>query len=61
MQMEASAKQRDAMSSYFGKNGTLIGYEGKQPSINDFYGAIGDTSSESGNIPTWNPETGRFE
>ena len=61
MQMEASAKQRDAMSSYFGKNGTLIGYEGKQPSINDFYGAIGDTSSENDNIPTWNPETGRFE
>ena len=40
MQMEAAAKQRDSMASYFGTNGTLIGYDGKQPSINDFYSAI---------------------
>ena len=45
MQMEAAAKQRDAMASYFGTNGTLIGYEGKQPNINDFYSAISGFSA----------------
>jgi hypothetical protein len=45
MQMESAAKQRDAMASYFGTNGTLIGYEGKQPSINDFYSAISGFSA----------------
>ena len=44
LQMGTAAKQRDAMASYFGEKGTLIGYEGEQPSINDFYSALSSFS-----------------
>lgn len=39
-QMSISAQQRDAMAEYFAKNGTLQGYTGPQPNIDDFYTAL---------------------
>jgi hypothetical protein len=49
-QMEIAAEQKDAMSEYFEKNGSLSGYTGEQPNITDFYVAmskydIGDISN----------------
>jgi hypothetical protein len=39
-QMALSAEQRQAMVEYYETNGTLQGYKGKQPNINDFYKAL---------------------
>jgi len=43
LQMSTAAQQRDAMADYFTKNGTLTGYEGPQPNLNDFYTALAGT------------------
>jgi hypothetical protein len=40
MQMTAAAAQKQAMSDYFTTNGTLVGWEGKMPSLADFEAAI---------------------
>lgn len=40
MQLETAANQKQAMVDYADKHGTLRGYTGTQPSINDFYEAI---------------------
>jgi hypothetical protein len=40
MQLETAANQKQAMVNYADKHGTLRGYTGTQPSINDFYEAI---------------------
>jgi hypothetical protein len=45
-QMSVSAQQRQGMVDFFEENGTLQGYRGPQPSINDFYKAL--ESGESG-------------
>lgn len=39
-QMSVAAQQKQAMSEYYETNGTLKGYKGKQPNINDFYKAL---------------------
>lgn len=39
-QMEIAASQRDAMNAYFNENGTLRGYTGSQPTMQDFYSAL---------------------
>jgi hypothetical protein len=40
LQMESSAQQKQQMVDYANQNGTLRGYQGKMPSISDFYKAI---------------------
>lgn len=40
LQMSTAAEQKQAMVEYVEKNGTLRGYKGKMPSIDDFYKAI---------------------
>ena len=40
LQMSTAAEQKQAMVEYVQKNGTLRGYKGKMPSVNDFYKAI---------------------
>lgn len=40
LQMSTAAQQKQAMVDYVTKNGTLRGYTGKTPSINDFYKAL---------------------
>jgi hypothetical protein len=44
-QMALSAQQRQAMVEYYEQNGTLRGYKGKQPKINDFYEALQERSA----------------
>jgi hypothetical protein len=39
-QMSTAAEQKERMSRYFEENGTLTGYRGPRPSVNDFYSAI---------------------
>jgi hypothetical protein len=39
-QMSVAAGQKQAMAEYYEANGTLQGYKGKQPNINDFYKAL---------------------
>jgi hypothetical protein len=39
-QMSVAAQQKQAMAEYYETNGTLQGYKGKQPNINDFYKAL---------------------
>lgn len=39
-QMESAANQRQAMARYYEQKGTMTGYEGETPTINDFYQAI---------------------
>ena len=45
-QMSVSAQQRQGMVDFFEENGTLQGYRGPRPNINDFYKAL--ESGESG-------------
>jgi len=46
-QMEIAAQQKQEMVNYFDQNGTLRGYSGRQPNINDFYSAL-DTEEAGG-------------
>lgn len=39
-QMSVAAQQKQDMASYYEATGTLRGYKGKQPNINDFYKAL---------------------
>jgi hypothetical protein len=39
-QMSVAAAQKQAMVEYYEEKGTLQGYKGKQPNINDFYKAL---------------------
>jgi hypothetical protein len=39
-QMEIAAKQKDAMAKYFEDNGTLRGFTGEMPVMQDFFSAI---------------------
>jgi hypothetical protein len=40
LQMSSAAEQKQAMADYFDQFGTLRGYKGKMPSVNDFYRAM---------------------
>jgi len=40
LQMSSAAEQKQAMVDYFNDNGTLRGFRGKMPTIQDFYNAI---------------------
>ena len=40
LQMQTAVTQRNSMSKYFEENGTLAGYKGERPSVNDFYEAL---------------------
>jgi len=40
LQMTNAVEQKNAMSAYFEDKGTLTGYTGKRPKLNDFYEAI---------------------
>jgi hypothetical protein len=40
LQMSTAAEQKQAMVDYVNKNGTLRGYKGRMPTIDDFYKAI---------------------
>jgi hypothetical protein len=45
-QMRIAGEQRQKMVEFFNKNGTLMGYEGKQPTVTDFYAAIEGAGAE---------------
>jgi hypothetical protein len=45
LQLETAAKQKQEMVDYARKNGTISGYEGPRPSIQDFYDAV-DNANE---------------
>jgi hypothetical protein len=45
--MATAAEQRQEMANYFQENGTLRGYRGKMPTVNDFYNAM------EGSAPTF--------
>jgi hypothetical protein len=60
-QMRLAAEQKQEMVNYFRTGGTLVGYEGKQPSMSDFYTAIDGTggaqAEETGaTAPKYSPE-----
>jgi hypothetical protein len=38
--MSSAAEQKQAMADYFDQFGTLRGYKGKMPSVQDFYRAM---------------------
>jgi hypothetical protein len=42
-QMRLAAEQKQEMVNWFRTKGTLVGYDGRQPSMNDFYTAIEGT------------------
>lgn len=50
MQMDVARQNKDKMSAYFEENGTLRGYKGDMPSINDFYTAITATEYQPGDV-----------
>jgi len=47
-QMDIARKNKDKMAEYFDKNGTLRGYKGDMPSMNDFFTAMSE--SEPGDV-----------
>jgi hypothetical protein len=49
LQMSTAAEQKQAMTDYFDQNGTLRGFSGKMPSVQDFYKAM---EGEPQNITT---------
>lgn len=50
-QMRLAAEQRQEMTNYFNQNGTLQGYQGKQPSMADFYSAIEGSGGAGSSVP----------
>jgi hypothetical protein len=49
LQMSSAAEQKNAAASYFEQNGTLRGFKGKTPSVQDFYNAMeGGAATVSG-------------
>jgi hypothetical protein len=60
LQMSTAAEQKQAMVDYFDQNGTLRGFTGRMPSVQDFYQAMeGGESKER--VLRFNPRTGRVE
>jgi hypothetical protein len=51
LQMSTAAEQKQAMGDYFQENGTLRGYKGKMPTVNDFYNAM------EGSAPTFSGDS----
>jgi hypothetical protein len=46
LQMSSAAEQKQAMADYFDQFGTLRGYRGKMPTVQDFYNAMeGDSGT----------------
>lgn len=39
-QMETAAAQKQAMADYFNQNGTIVGFQGKMPTVQDFEKAM---------------------
>lgn len=68
-QMRAAAQAKQAMVEYVKKNGTLYGYDGPQPSVGMFDAALDQMDARqgvsrpgtSGNVLTYDPETGGFK
>jgi hypothetical protein len=49
LQMSAATEQRNAAAAYYEENGTLRGFKGKRPSVQDFYNAMeGGAATVSG-------------
>jgi hypothetical protein len=49
LQMSSAAEQKNAAAAYFEENGTLRGFKGKTPSVQDFYNAMeGGAATVSG-------------
>jgi len=49
LQMSSAAEQKNEAARYFEQNGTLQGFRGKQPSVQDFYNAMeGGAATVSG-------------
>jgi hypothetical protein len=49
LQMSSAAEQKNAAAAYFEQNGTLRGFKGKTPSVQDFYNAMeGGAATVSG-------------
>jgi hypothetical protein len=46
--MSTAAEQKQAMTDYFDQNGTLRGFSGKMPSVQDFYKAMEGDSLQMG-------------
>jgi len=40
LQMQNAVQQKNAMSAFFEKNGTLTGYKGQRPTVNNFFEAM---------------------
>lgn len=59
-QMELAYQQKASASDYFMTHGTLKGWDGKLPSINDF-DVLGDNPPGAGTRLKYNPATGEFE
>lgn len=51
LQMSTAAEQKQEMANYFQENGTLRGFKGKMPTVNDFYNAM------EGSAPTFSGDS----
>jgi hypothetical protein len=63
-QMETAAAQKQSMADYFNQNGTLVGYQGKMPTVRDFENAMeggGAAQPARTGVKRYNPATGRVE
>ncbi|MBM4179606.1 MAG: hypothetical protein FJ211_09780 [Ignavibacteria bacterium] len=63
-QMETAAEQKQAMADYFNQNGTLVGFQGKMPTVRDFENAMeggGAAQPARTGVKRYNPATGRVE
>ena len=74
LQMQSAAQQKQEMVNYANANGTLRGFQGKMPSMSDFFAAIEGSDSTATpartapSAPTqtptrmrWNPQTQQME
>ena len=62
-QMETAAQQTQAMAQHVEQNGTLAGFQGTTPNMQQFFDAL-DEDGGGGNAPVrrrYNPNTGEFE
>ena len=60
LQMSTAAEQKQAMVDHVDQYGTLRGFTGKMPSVQDFYQAIEGNSGKE-RVLRFNPKTGRVE
>lgn len=58
-QMKLAYAAKKQMAEYFAENGTMTGYDGYIPKIEDF--SVIFEGQDTGNIPTYNKETGQWE